>query len=96
MIEKGFLKGKYISAQIYSRSNPSVQIFDVLHRDYYMGKLKTKTVVDPVFTESSALIKTFDQEGTVTELELSLQKILYYTIERSRLVISETPAEEKM
>ena len=47
LVEKGSFKGKYKTAKIYSRT-PGLGKFDILHREYYKGKLNTDTVDDPV------------------------------------------------
>lgn len=91
LLEKGKFKRKYISAQIYSKSDPFNDNFDILHREYHNGKLVLHSQNDPFFREGNMLRMKKDDAGTITELCHAASITLYFTIDRhGRLLIGET------
>lgn len=91
LLEKGKFKRKYVSAQIYSKSDPYVDNFDILHREYHNGKLVLHNHNDPFFRDGTMIRWKKDDAGTVTEIFHPDSITLYFKIdERGRLLIGET------
>lgn len=95
LLEKGKFKKKYISAQIYSKSNQySDNNFDILHREYHNGKLVLHSQNDPVFKDGNMICMKKDEGGLITEINQAAIITLFFSIEKyadsGRLIISET------
>jgi hypothetical protein len=59
MIEEQ-LRGKYISAKLYRKSDPSKEVFDILCREYYKGELNPNTINDPILSEDEIRILYYE------------------------------------
>jgi len=92
MAEGSKYKRKYVSAKIYSKSDPLSTDFDILHREYLNGRLLTTSQNDPVFTDGNMILYKKDQNGIITTYERPANIILYYFVgETGRVEISNTP-----
>jgi len=90
LLEKGKFKRKFISAQLYSKSDRYLDNFDILHREYHNGKLVLSSQNDPFFKEGNMLRMKKDETGIVTEINSPAFTTLFFSIdEKGRLQISE-------